>query len=59
MNENVENEKAITDHINFVIDKELKTEFKITLLRQDKNISEVLSGLVEEYVKKYQDGESI
>lgn len=57
MNENVEKEKANLDHINFVITDELKTEFKILLLRQKKNISEVLSGLVRDYVEKYKNGE--
>ena len=59
MSENVEKEKANLDHINFVITDELKTEFKILLLRQKKNISEVLSGLVAEYVEKYKDGEYV
>jgi hypothetical protein len=57
MNENVEKEKTITEHINFVISDKLKTEFKILLLRQKKNISEVLSGLVNEYVEKYKNNE--
>ena len=45
-----ENEKAKLEHINFVISDNLKTEFKILLLRQKKNISEVLVGLVERYI---------
>ncbi len=40
------------EHINFIIDDELKTEFKFLLLKQKKNMSKVLNELISEYIKK-------
>ena len=54
-----ENEKDKLEHINFVISDNLKTEFKILLLRQKKNISEVLVSLVERYIEENQTEETI
>lgn len=38
-------------YINFKIDSELKTEFKIKALKQGKTITEILNEYVKEYVK--------
>ncbi len=39
-------------NINFIIDDELKTEFKILLLRRKKNMSAVLNELIKKYIEE-------
>lgn len=38
-------------YINFKIDSELKTEFKIKALKQGKTITEILNEYIKEYIK--------
>ncbi|MHB1680018.1 MAG: hypothetical protein ACYCTB_05845 [bacterium] len=45
------NDKKV-EHINFIISDELKTEFKFLLLRQKKNMTEVLNELIKKYIEE-------
>ncbi len=45
-----ENEKVVMSNINFAINNELKKEFKMLLIKQEKSVSEVLVRLVERYI---------
>lgn len=38
-------------YINFKIDSDLKTEFKIKALKQGKTITEILNEYIKEYVE--------
>lgn len=38
-------------YINFKIDSDLKTEFKIKALKQNKTITEILNEYIKEYIK--------
>ena len=38
-------------YINFKIDSDLKMEFKIKALKQNKTITEILNEYIKEYVK--------
>ena len=38
-------------YINFKIDSDLKTEFKIKALKQNKTITEILNEYIKKYVK--------
>ena len=39
-------------YINFKIDSEIKTEFKIKTLKQGKTITETLNEYIKEYIKE-------
>ena len=39
-------------YINFKIDSDLKTEFKIKALKQNKTITEILNEYIKEYIKE-------
>ena len=39
-------------HINFKIDSDLKTEFKIKALKEKKTITDILNEYIKEYVKE-------
>lgn len=39
------------NYINFKIDSDLKTEFKIKALKQGKTITEILNEYIKEYIK--------
>ena len=54
-----ENEKVKMNNINFAISNELKKEFKMLLIKQEKSVSEVLSSLVEKYIEESQNEETI
>lgn len=54
-----ENEKVVMSNINFAINNELKKEFKMLLIKQEKSVSEVLSSLVEKYIEESQNEETI
>ncbi|MHB8282677.1 MAG: hypothetical protein ACYDDE_07730 [bacterium] len=47
-----DNKNKKIEHINFIIDDELKTEFKILLLRRKKNMSAVLNELIKKYIEE-------
>lgn len=38
-------------YINFKIDSDLKTEFKIKALKEKKTITEILNEYIKEYIK--------
>lgn len=52
-----ENEKVVMSNINFAINNELKKEFKMLLIKQEKSVSEVLSSLVEKYIEESKNEE--
>lgn len=39
-------------NINFKIDSELKTQFKIKALKEQKTVTEILNEFIKDYVKK-------
>ena len=52
MTDNNKDKNKKVEHINFIIDDELKTEFKILLLRRKKNMSAVLNELIKKYIEE-------
>ena len=40
------------DTLTFQIDKDLKKELKMVALKQDRNLKDILSELIEEYVNE-------
>ena len=40
------------DSLTFSIDKDLKLELKILALRQETTVTEILNGLIKEYVEQ-------